>query len=199
MRRKNTLLGAWVVLFVTTISLPALAERFEVVAGGESKVVFDSRAPLEKFQGKTDQISGWLEVDLADLTQPISLQVQVDLASFDTGKGKRNKHMRENHLETDKYPVAVFDGGRLSELTASSLTPGSEIEFDLTGTLSLHGVEREMMSHVKLSMTAEGELQVEAKFDVLLPDYKIKRPRFLIVKLAEDQKVTVTLSMRKEP
>ena len=31
----------------------------------------------------------------------------------DTGIGMRNTHMRENHLETETYPVATFTGGRI--------------------------------------------------------------------------------------
>jgi polyisoprenoid-binding protein YceI len=198
MRMRITRLGALFALATVVISAPAWAEKFEAQVGEGSEVVFDSHAPMEKFQGKTDQISGWLEADLTDLTQPVTMEIQVDLASFDTGKGKRNKHMRENHLETEKFPLAVFKGGTLSEMSATSFAVGDMVEFDLTGTLSLHGVDREMTCHVKLSQPESSDLQVEAKFDVMLPDFSIKRPKFLIVKLAEDQKVTATLVMKKE-
>jgi len=141
---------------------------------------------------------GWLEADLNDLSLPVTMKVEVDLASFDTGKSKRNKHMRENHLETDKFPTAIFSGGTLSNLTGEQLLDDESLEFDLKGNLDLHGVEREMMCHVILRRESAEELSVVATFDVLLPDHQIKRPKFLVVKLAEDQKVTVTLTMKKE-
>ncbi|MBK9304990.1 MAG: YceI family protein [bacterium] len=39
--------------------------------------------------------------------------MDVDLAALDTGIGLRNRHMRENHLETDRFPQAVFRGARI--------------------------------------------------------------------------------------
>ena len=193
--------GAVVRSLVFTLALwpgAALAERYEIVVGDKTEVVFESHAPMEKFKGRTGQVQGWLEVDLDDLTSPVELVVEVDLASFDTGKGKRNRHMRENHLETDKYPAAFFRGGQVSEATASGLAVGGTVALKLTGTLDLHGVTREMTCEVTLQRPAAAELLVEARFVVLLPDHKIERPKFLIMKLGEDQKVTAQLSLKKE-
>ncbi len=198
MPKLTPCVGTLAIIWLLAMPVNAATERYNIVTGGDSEVVFDSHAPLEKFQGKTDQVFGWLEVDLNDLSQPVRMEVEVDLASFDTGKGKRNKHMRENHLETDKFPKAVFSGGTLSKLTGKQLLPEEPVEFDLKGTLSLHGVEREMVCHVILRRESAEQLKIVAKFEVLLPDYEIKRPKFLIVKLAVDQKVTVTLTMQKE-
>jgi polyisoprenoid-binding protein YceI len=190
------LAGATLVL--TAWPAPAVAERYAVSVGAGSEVVFESRAPMEKFKGKTNQVSGWIEADLDDLNQPVSLEVRVDLASFDTGIGKRNGHMRENHFETDKYPVAVFSGGQISEATAASLAVGATIAFKLSGELDLHGVVRKMVCDVTLVRSSAETLQGEAQFKVLLPDHDIDRPKFLMLKLAEDQTVTVTLQMQKE-
>ena len=176
----------------------ALAEQYEVVPGAGTEIVFDSRAPMEKFQGKTGQVLGWLTADLDDLTSPVELEVSVDLASFDTGMGKRNQHMRDNHFETEKYPLAVFRGGQVSEAQDHGVAVGEMTELKLTGTLDLHGVTREITCDVILKRTAIDELLVEAHFEVLLPDHRISRPKFLMLKLAEDQQVNVFLSLKKE-
>lgn len=190
------LAGATLVLMARPGS--SLAERYVVSPAQSSQVVFESRAPLEKFTGKTAQVTGWLEADLSDLNQPVSLEIRVDLASFDTGIGKRNGHMRDNHFETDKYPEAVFSGGQISEASATSLAVGATATFELTGELDLHGVVRKMACEVTVMRPAPDILQGEARFDVLLPDHRIERPKFLMLKLAEDQKVTVTLQLLKE-
>ncbi len=175
----------------------ALAERYEIVAGSGTEVVFKSRAPMENFEGKTGQVQGWLEADLAALGQKVEMEVSVDLASFDTGKGKRNRHMRENHFETEKYPRAVFRGGTVSAVSTPKLPVGGEATLTLTGQLDLHGVAREMSCEVTLKRPAEGELLVEARFEVLLPDHQIERPKFLVMKLAEDQKVIAKLVLKQ--
>jgi polyisoprenoid-binding protein YceI len=170
---------------------------YEVQAGKGTVVVFKSRAPMEKFEGKTSRVSGWLEVDPDDLTAPFRLEVTVDLASFDTGMSKRNEHMRDNHLETDKYPTAVFTGGELAPGSATVIPVGGSATVQLIGILDLHGVAREMTCTTTVERPDSGTLLVEARFDVLLPDHRIERPKFLVLKLAEDQKVTVRLFLKK--
>ncbi len=139
--RRNFPATIWLALVVVVVGPDVVwAEQYEVIPGKSTEVVFDSRAPMEKFQGKTGQVLGWLTADLDDLTSPVEMEVSVELASFDTGLGKRNTHMRENHFETDKYPVAVFRGGKVSGATAKSVAVGATVELTLTGTLDLHGV-----------------------------------------------------------
>jgi len=189
----------WLALLVVVIGPSVVwAEQYEVIPGKGTEVVFDSRAPMEKFQGKTRQVLGWLTADLDDLTSPVEMEVSVELASFDTGLGKRNTHMRENHFETDIYPLAVFRGGQVSGATAKAVMVGQMVELKLTGTLDLHGVTREMTCDVTLKRRTQDELLVEARFPVLLPDHNISRPKFLMLKLAEDQQVSVYLSLKKE-
>lgn len=175
-----------------------LAEHFVVVPGAETRIVFDSRAPMEKFQGKTGAVSGWLDADLDDLSSPVKLAITVDLASFDTGMSKRNKHMRENHFETEKFPTATFSGGQITQSTAPALAVGATVELALTGILDLHGVRHETACAVTLTRPTADSVQVTARFEVLLPDHRIKRPKFLVMKLAEDQQVTARILLQKE-
>lgn len=197
MERTYRKLLPGLVLVLATWPGVTWATHFAVVPGERTGVVFESRAPMEKFKGRTDQVRGWLDADLDDLTHPVRLEIQVDLASFDTGMGKRNKHMRENHFETDRYPVAVFSGGEVTEPTSDALTVGGKASLKLTGTLDLHGVKHEMTCVVNLTRPETGTVLVEAEFIVWLQDHRIKRPKFLVMKLAEDQQVTVHILLRE--
>ncbi len=159
-------------------------------------VTFLSKAPLESIEGKTDQVEGTIDVDLADLGDSASVRVTVDLASLDTGISMRNEHMRDNHLQTDEYPTAVFEGGRLSDLSAKSLAPGGEVTGKISGVFHLHGVTRPLEAQLKLTRE-DGEsgtvLRVHVTFGVKLSDYAIKRPQFLVMKLSDLQKITVNV------
>jgi polyisoprenoid-binding protein YceI len=170
----------------------ARAERFEIRTGDKhSQVTFESKAPMETFEGKTRKVSGFVEFDPAALADSVTVLAEVDLASLDTGIPIRNKHMRENHLETSKYPKAVFRGGRVSEVTGSTLRPGESSTFVLSGTFALHGVTREIAVPVEAAREKDGSLHVVARFPVNLSDYAISRPEFLVLKLDQTQKVTV--------
>jgi polyisoprenoid-binding protein YceI len=195
---SKTSRGMLVVLGVSTLFClcPRTAPAAEyVVAAGDkhNEVVFESTAPLETFQGKTREVSGFATLDPSSLADSVVIEVSADMASLDTGIAMRNKHMRENHLETKKYPRAVFRGGRILQASATALGSGDPVTLELRGTMELHGVTRQLVVPVTAAMDDGGRLKIRAAFDVPLADYNIDRPRFLMLKLNEVQKVTVDL------
>ena len=193
----NRLRRASHLVFAFLLVLPlraATAGEYTVAPGDKQNlVVFESSAPLETFQGKTHAVSGFVILDPSALTDSITIEVSADLASLDTGISLRNKHMRENHLETETYPNAVFRGGRIVESSWKALTPGEPATLKVRGIMDLHGVTRELVVPVVVTAAAGGRLAVAARFDITLSDYKISRPKFLMLKLNETQKVSVDL------
>lgn len=178
--------------------LPAAGARaavFTVKPGKDCKVVFTSKAPTETFQGKTDRMAGTLTLNPSAVGDSITVHLEVDLASLDTGKKMRNEHMREEHLETDKYPKAVFDGAAVLSPAGAKLEPGKTTPFQIEGTFALHGVSRRLRCPAEATFTPGaqgGRIAFRATFSVALPDYQIKRPEFLFLKLAEVQEVEVS-------
>ncbi len=180
---------------------PATAARFTIEGGEGCLVRFESKAAVESFDGRTDRVSGWIECDPAALGDSARFEVAVDLASLDTGIALRNRHMRENHLQTDQYPRAYFRGGRLSGAPAA-LVAGQPVTLELRGEFELHGVKRLLRLPVQVTLSgtdAAPELLVEARFPVALADYDIPRPRFLLLKLGEVQQVTLKLVAAVRP
>ncbi len=168
----------------------ALAADFTVSPGGKNLVQFESKAPLETVTGKTQQVHGRLTFDPASVGDSVDVEVDVDLASLDTGIELRNKHMREDHLETDKYPQAVFRGGRLTGDSKMRFEPGKKTKFKIAGDFELHGVHRRIEAPVEATLQPDGSLHVETHFDVKLSDYGIPRPQFLVMRLDEVQHIT---------
>ena len=192
-RLPARLLVAWTPVLLG--AAPAVAARFTIAPGAGSEVRFASKAPVESFSGRTDRVSGWVDCDPAALGDSVTIEVTVDLASLDTGIALRNQHMRENHLETDRYPQAVFRGGRLSG-GPSRLVPGETATLELAGELELHGVRRPLRLPVQVTLSdAPGgsRLRIEARFPVALAAHEIRRPQFLMLKLSDVQQVTLKL------
>jgi len=169
---------------------------YAVAPGKGQEVVFASKAPMESFEGRTDQASGTIVADFANLGAGCEVRIAVDLASLKTGIGMRDTHMRERHLETETYPQAVFSGSRVVAATPASLAPGGTARVTVAGTFDLHGVAREVELPVELALAADGTLTVRAQFNVLLTDHQIDRPKVLMLKLADEQKVSVVLTAR---
>ena len=174
----------------------AQAERWTVVPDG-AEVVFTSKAPLETFKGRTRLVSGWVEFDPENLRGPIRGEIVVDLASLDTGKNKRNRHMRENHLETDRHPTAHLQPEAVLMATSATIPAAGAVELRLRSTFELHGVTRPLECPVWLHRQDNGDVVVEAAFPVLLSDHDIERPKFLVMKLADEQKVDVRFTLRR--
>ena len=176
----------------------ALAETYLILPGQEENLVtFVSKAPLETVEGKTAQVSGIVVADLADLAAGVDVTVSVDLASIKTGIDKRDRHMCENHLETDEFPHAVFHATQVSGAPAEGIPVGGSGKFALTGDFSLHGVTKAITVPIELSRFAD-RIEVSGQFQVELAEYEIKRPKFLVLKLDETQKITLTLTARSE-
>ena len=176
------------------LTATANATTFVVRPGGDTKVVFVSRAPTETFEGRTDRMRGRLDVEPAAVGDSITVHMEVDMASLDTGLAKRNQHMLENHLETKKYPKAIFDGAAVLGPARARLAPGQTTVFEAEGTFTLHGVSRRLRINVAAAYDARGQggrISFQTTFPVLLPDYQISRPQFLFLKLAESQEVRV--------
>ena len=192
MKRQHVSAGILISLVLATS--PASATPFVVRAGGENKVVFVSKASMESFEGKTNKLEGTINVDPAKVGDSAAVHFEVDLASLDTGIAMRNKHMRENHLETAKYPKAVFDGAAIRGPGDAVLTSGKTIPLDVEGTFTLHGVSRRIRITVQTTYQPNdgGRITFQTRFPVLLADYAISRPQFLFLKLAESQEVRVS-------
>jgi polyisoprenoid-binding protein YceI len=126
----------------------------------------------------------------------VEVRIAVDMASLDTGIGLRNSHMRDNHLETDEFPEAVFTGTRITGSSASTLAPGRTESIVVAGVFSLHGVDRERTLEAELTLTSDGTLHMRCAFEVKLSEHDIERPKFLVMKLADEQQVTIDLTAR---
>ena len=183
-------------IFVAVPSLAAAAV-FEVRPGGDSKVVFVSKASMETFQGKTSRMTGTIDVDPSHLGDSATVRFEVDLASLDTGIGKRNQHMRDNHLETSKYPKAVFEGVAMKSPAGRALPAGKPAVLDVEGTFTLHGVSRRIWIRVETTYKpgvggSPNRIDFRTTFPVSLADHAISRPQFLFLKLADVQEVRVS-------
>ncbi len=173
----------------------ATAAEFLVRPGGENKVVFVSKAPMERFEGKTSHLEGRIEVDPSALGKSISVHLEVDMATLDTGIAKRNQHMRDNHLETKKFPRAVFDGATIVGPADVALVAGKPTAFEAEGTFTLHGVTRPVRLRIEATYRPSGKggrIEFQTAFPVALADHEISRPQFLFLKLGEVQDVRVS-------
>jgi|Marorgknorr_s2lv_3_1036020.scaffolds.fasta_scaffold01097_4 polyisoprenoid-binding protein YceI len=175
--------------FLLTISLlsmfcsveSASAQQF---SSGEGHVEFRSHVPLHSFTGRSDELIGAvnLETGIVDF--------YVDLETLKTGNGKRDKDMRKA-LGTKEYPFAEFFGTLSSTFDPEKEGPQ---EAAVSGTFTVHGVPQPLELIGTMEMK-DGDLLVVAAWSVFLKDHKIKPPRLLIIKVDDEQQISINIRL----
>jgi polyisoprenoid-binding protein YceI len=170
---------------------------------GRDVVTFISKAPLETIVGKTSDAKGYVDVDINNVKSATSGKFEVDLASLKTGIDMRDGHMREQYLQTDKFPKAVFELTRVVEASNNIFEDQKPARIVVEGNFTIHGVTKALSIPLTITYFKESEstknrlpgdlLHIEGTFDVLLSDHNIERPQFVILKLDDKQKVNIDL------
>ena len=114
----------------------------------------------------------------------------VIITGFDFEKSLMQEHFNEKYLESEKYPKATFKG-TITGYQANTKNPDIEAE----GELEIHGVKQ--MIKVRGSLDFIGEkLRIYTVFMVKLVDYKIKVPKLMFQKIAEEIEVTLDIEYK---
>jgi len=191
---------ATIATLLLAASTGAVAAEFHVDRTQKNLVRFISDAPLENFDGTTDGIDGYvywkgdsLPPDAVALPSS-QLYLEVDLGSLDTGIGLRNRHMREEYLETDKYPYAQYSA-KLTDIVRPSDTAYA---VSAEGKMTIHGQERPLNISARVTPQGEG-FRVQCGFAVNLNDYKIKIPKFMFLKLGEVIQLELDFYVKRVP
>jgi polyisoprenoid-binding protein YceI len=114
----------------------ATATRTFAIDKTHSDLLFQVRHLVTRVRGRFTAFSGTVAID-EDNPQRSSVTVEIDAASIDTGTPDRDSHLRSaDFFDVATYPTLTFVSSRIDRTSAE--------EFDVTGTLTIHGVAREV-------------------------------------------------------
>lgn len=184
MRNLKVLFGIIVLLVLS--SNTSYSQEFTTDKGS---VTFLSKASLNEFTGESEKLQG-----LVDLDKNL-LDFYIDLNTLKTGIGLRDRHMRENYLETQKFPYAEFTGKIAG---GPELKVGETRRVKAIGKFKIHGVERNIEVPGTIKRINDSTLELEAEFKLLLGDYKIDIPKVMFYELSEEQTVTIKSQLKKK-
>jgi polyisoprenoid-binding protein YceI len=175
--KKITALTIILVLLITNI----FAVELNVNKSRKNLVKFISDAPVEDFEGITEKIDGYMITVGFDRLEGSEMYFEVDLESVDTGIGLRNRHMRENYLHTDKYPITWFKGKIINAIKEND----GRAKVIAEGDMFIHGVTKKIKVDGVVSTNNQGSYRLQSKFEVKLTDYKIEVPQFMFMRISE--------------
>lgn len=166
----------WVMLFAL---LPVVQAQTTLYTTATGKTTFFSKAPLEDISAHNNAVSSVIN------TATSAVEVRIPVSKFMFENDLMQEHFNDDFMESSKYPAAIFTG-RINEAVAWN-RPGT-YAVTATGILTIHGVG--------VPRTIKGQIQVgdnilslSSVFVVKLEDHKIKVPKLLFQKIAEQIEV----------
>jgi polyisoprenoid-binding protein YceI len=173
--------------------------RLEIQSG--SKAEYRVREQLARLNlpndavGATESITGALVIR-SDGTFTTDSKLTVDMRTLRTDEPKRDGFVRENTLETNRYPTAELVPRRYTGLPTPLPTSGGAT-FKLTGDMTLHGVTAEETWDVAATFAGDGvNAKATARFN--FAKYKITIPRvFGLLSVDDDIRLELNVRMRR--
>jgi len=98
------------------------------------------------------------------------------------------EHFNENFIESSKYPKAIFKG-KIKDFDVSKTNAKGQ-KYEVSGTLTLHGVTKEITVPVIIQKTGNN-LELNADFILSPEDFNISIPKIIKPKIAETVTVNV--------
>ena len=148
-----------------------LAQAYDLRQGSLTYTVVHK---LHEVQGTSKDLQGKAVLEGGTL----KVQVRTKVASFDSGNGNRDEHMREATHEP-AHPFAQVKG------SAPNVSLSGPSDVTLKATVELNGIQKQQTIKVHLA-PENGGVRAKFSFPISLDAYKVERPELLLVKV-DDQ------------
>ena len=152
-----------------------------------AQIEFFSKAPLENIKASSDKARGGIDLETNQIL------FVVPIKSFEFKKKLMQKHFNEQYLESDKFPMARFEGAFLNPIKINSQDQ-QQVKF--SGTITIHGVSKIINEEVKITRYQD-EIDVHSKFKLKTKDFNIKIPRMFIKNIAEEIEVELKANLKQ--
>lgn len=164
-------------------SLYAQEETFQLDPG-KSEVDFTLGDVLHTVHGKFQLRSGILRFDRT--TGAASGELVVDAASGNSGSNARDRKMKRDILETDRFPTIVF----VPEKVIGSLPSEGGSQVQLQGLMTLHGQPHQMTLVVPVVRDGNSASAL-VHFEVPYVKWGLKNPSTLFLRVSDKVDIDV--------
>ncbi len=175
----NIRIKPFCIYFTTVLIVGCLctfsAEAQEMFFIKESKIFFESDAPLEIIKAVSTDMRGVIDPTLHTFGFSIA---SLSFKGFNSELQRR--HFNENYLESEKYPEITFTGKIIDEI---DFTKPGIYSVRAKGMLTIKGISHERIIRSVVEVKTNS-FELKSKFDILLDDHNIRIPRIVYQKIA---------------
>jgi len=142
----------------------------QVFAGYRMQEQFGGDTVEHTAVGRTPAVSGTMQI--AD-DKVASASFKADLTQLSSDQARRDRYIKANGLETDRFPEATFTLTDPIQLAAPA--QGAVVNTNAKGDLSIHGVTKPVS--IPLTARWNGDtIDISGGTDIVLADYGIQPP-----------------------
>lgn len=182
-------------LWTALLSLPALAQTFQVASGEARYRVREQLVGV----GLTDAVGTAKAVRGEVRLQGgrVSGEFAVDLRELRSDQARRDNYLRQNTLETDRYPFATFRPKEVRGLP-NPLPGQGKAAIQVVGDLTLKEVTEEVVWEGEAEFKG-GEVRVFLKTEFPFEKFKLVQPRVPILLSVENRiRLEVELLLKRQ-
>jgi polyisoprenoid-binding protein YceI len=125
--------------------------------------------------GVTKTISGDIALDLNNVANSQIGDITINISEFKSDNPRRDGFIRQNFLQSNKYPYATLTNATAVGLPTGSYQDGTPLKFQIKGTLTVHDTKRDTTFDATGTYTG-GTLVVTATTDLKITDFGIEAP-----------------------
>lgn len=142
-----------------------------------STITYGMNHILHTWEGTSSDLNGAVQLNASGQIEKVAIVSKV--SAFDSKSSNRDAHMLEV-VEALKFPNISF--------YSTSIAEGKNGELEVKGVLQFHGVNKET-SFKAQAKSGNGNVTVTGNFIVLLEDFKIERPSFMLNPVDNEMKI----------
>jgi polyisoprenoid-binding protein YceI len=154
-------------------------------------IVFDAEGKLddvEDIKAKTGTASCVYDAATGNFEWSVTIK------NFSFANSLMQEHFNENYMESEKFPKATFKG-KVENISALNLKKDGTYPVKVLGKLTMHGVTKDISVNGTFKV-AKDQMTANSDFEVALKDYEITIPTIVLMKVAENVKISVSAPLQ---
>jgi polyisoprenoid-binding protein YceI len=149
-----------------------------------TKIHWTLKDILHTVRGTFQLKGGMMTVD--ESTGEADGEIIVETASGESGNGSRDRRMKDDVLESKRYPEAIFHPLKVTGAVHAGQTQTITVE----GTFTIHGADHPLFLQVMTTRNGD-TLTAKTSFVVPYVDWGMKDPSTLMLRVGKEVKIDV--------
>ncbi|HEY8794243.1 MAG TPA: YceI family protein [Gemmatimonadaceae bacterium] len=147
--------------------------------------------------GKTTAITGGISLSASGAIDTTASKISIDVTSLRSDQDRRDGYVQHRTLETAQYPTVVFVP--TSMIGAHVPLASGEQSFDVAGMLTVHGVTRQTVWHVK-AQSSGSDVTGSGWTQFTFADVQLAQPRVpVLLSVADTIKLEYDFHLVRQP